>query len=306
MWRKYVILPQGELFSTLESLFPTVQYVDQPALWNCNCLFGSCSGLSDSVVGRPSRSSFGIGGPYDRLGVGFEPACPRQAIGWMLLQTREQISFCRSSLRICRLFFHLEYCTLPAVTVDSTVGLLRGRNYGCQSSVFALMAEDRDGSGGTGSQRSEASAFEIVAIEEVVGVKRDETTIGVNNMDARFFDGANVESIGIQKTDNEYAENIFVIQLGWNRNTGQAAAKLAKAGGTRLRGVICGKKLEQAVAHAWFLFIDDGIAGGMNQHIGFNETSERRNFAVEFQRIGHGQGIRMARHGYDILGTEQT
>ena len=168
------------------------------------------------------------------------------------------------------------------------------------------MAEDRDESGGSGSQRSEASAFEIVAIEEVVGVKRDETAIGVNNMDARSFDGANVESIGIQKMDNEYAENIFVIQLGWSRNTGQATEKLAKAGGTRLRRMICGKELEQAVAHAWFLFIDDRIAGGINQYIGFNETRERCNFAVEFQRISHSQGIRMARHGYDILGTEQT
>jgi hypothetical protein len=106
----------------------------------------------------------------------------------------------------------------------------------------------------------EIKGYEVFRVDSVRD-RRDR----VNNMDARSFDGANVESIGIQKMDNEYAENISVIQLGRSRNTGQAAEKLAKAGGTRLRRVICGKELEQSVAHAWFLFIDDGIAGGTNQ-----------------------------------------
>ncbi len=55
--------------------------------------------------------------------------------------------------------------------------------------------------------------LEVITVEEVVSVERDEAAIGVDDVDAGFFDGANVEGVSIEKMDDEHTENIFVAEV---------------------------------------------------------------------------------------------
>jgi len=63
------------------------------------------------------------------------------------------------------------------------------------------------------AQRSEACLLEVVAVEHVVGVEGNQTlTVRVRDVDAGFFDGAQVEGLGIDELHNEDAKEIFVIE----------------------------------------------------------------------------------------------
>jgi hypothetical protein len=49
----------------------------------------------------------------------------------------------------------------------------------------------------------EAGLFEVVAVEEVVGVEGDEAFgVGVGDVDAGLFDGAEVEGLGVDELDD--------------------------------------------------------------------------------------------------------
>ena len=56
--------------------------------------------------------------------------------------------------------------------------------------------------------------FEVVAVEEVVGVEGDEASVGVGYVDAGFFHAADVEGVGVYELHDDYAEDVFVRQGG--------------------------------------------------------------------------------------------
>ena len=61
------------------------------------------------------------------------------------------------------------------------------------------------------AKRIQACRFEVIAIEHVVGVERDEAlAVGVGDVDAGLLDGAEVEGLGVDELDDEDAEEIFV------------------------------------------------------------------------------------------------
>ena len=41
--------------------------------------------------------------------------------------------------------------------------------------------------------------FQVIAVEEVVGVEGDEAAAGVDDVDAGFFDAADVEGVGVDE-----------------------------------------------------------------------------------------------------------
>ena len=53
----------------------------------------------------------------------------------------------------------------------------------------------------------------------------------MNDVDAGFLDGANVESVGIEKLDDENAENIPIGKLGRSVDARKAAEQIAEGGG---------------------------------------------------------------------------
>ena len=73
----------------------------------------------------------------------------------------------------------------------------------------------------------ETSVFELVAIEEVVGVKGNEAAMGMDDRDTGLFDGADVEGIRVEEMDNENAEGILVAEIG---GSGEADSFRALAG----------------------------------------------------------------------------
>ena len=153
-------------------------------------------------------------------------------------------------------------------------------------------------------ESGEASVLEMVAVEEVVGVKGDKAAIGMDDVDAGFLDGTDIESIGVKKMDDEDAENVFVAEIGWGGDSREATEKFAEGSRAGLRGVVGCEQLEEAIADARFFFVDDGVARGVDEDIGFDETGERNDFAVEFESVGHGQRVRMARHGDHVFGAK--
>lgn len=124
--------------------------------------------------------------------------------------------------------------------------------------------------------------LEIVAVEEIVSVKGYETTVGMDDVDARLFDGADIEGVGIEEMDDEDAKNILVAELGGGGDLREAAEKFAKAGGAGFGGMVGGKQFEEAIADARLFLINDGVAGGVDEHIRLDKASERNDLTIDF------------------------
>ena len=82
----------------------------------------------------------------------------------------------------------------------------------------------------------------MVAIEEVVGVERDEAAIGMGDVDAGFFDRTDLEGMGVEELHDEDAENIFIAEIGGSGDARKTTEEFAKAGGAGLGRVIGGEK----------------------------------------------------------------
>ena len=62
----------------------------------------------------------------------------------------------------------------------------------------------------------EAGLFEGVAVEHIVGVEGDEAlAVGMGDVDAGFFDAAQVEGLGVDELDDQDAEKIVVAEIFW-------------------------------------------------------------------------------------------
>lgn len=154
------------------------------------------------------------------------------------------------------------------------------------------------------AESGEAGVLEVIAVEEVVGVERDEAAIGVDDVDTGFFDGADVEGVRIEEMDDEHTENILVAEVGGSGNAWEATEKFAEAGGAGFRRMVGGEKLEQAIADVGLFFVDDGVAGGVDKDVGLDKTRERNDFPIEFQGVGHCEAVRVARDRDDVFGTK--
>ncbi len=65
------------------------------------------------------------------------------------------------------------------------------------------------------AQRGEACLFEVVAIEHVVGVERDETfRVRMGNVNTCLLDGAEIETLRIDELHDKDAEEVGVAQIG--------------------------------------------------------------------------------------------
>jgi hypothetical protein len=67
--------------------------------------------------------------------------------------------------------------------------------------------------------------FQGVAVEEVVGVEGDlfQAAVGVDDVDAGFFDAADVEGVGVDELHDDDAEDVFVGDGVGNENLGETA-----------------------------------------------------------------------------------
>src|SRR5260221_2270448 len=68
--------------------------------------------------------------------------------------------------------------------------------------------------------------------------------------------------------------------------------------------MVGGKKFEEAIAYTRIFLVDYRVAGGIQEHAGFDEAGERQNVSVELQSIGHREGVRMAGYGDHVLGAK--
>jgi hypothetical protein len=48
-------------------------------------------------------------------------------------------------------------------------------------------------------QRSQASLFEIIAVEKVIGVERNQTTVGMDDVYTRLFHGPDIKGTGVPR-----------------------------------------------------------------------------------------------------------
>src|SRR5580658_11138289 len=124
----------------------------------------------------------------------------------------------------------------------------------------------------------------------------------MNDVDAGFFHRANVESVGVEKLYDEDAENILIGKLKWGVDAGEAAEQIAERGSAGFRRMIRGKEFEQTIANSWLFFVDDGVACAVDQNLRFHDSRQGNDLAANFQGVGHGQGIGMARNGNYVFG----
>ena len=90
--------------------------------------------------------------------------------------------------------------------------------------------------------------FQVVAVEEVVGVEGDQPTIRVDDVDAGFLDAAHVEGMGIDELHNDDAENIFVRDVLGGQDFGEAAEEFAEGSGAAGGAVVGGEEFEEVVS----------------------------------------------------------
>jgi hypothetical protein len=146
--------------------------------------------------------------------------------------------------------------------------------------------------------------LEVITVKEVKGVEGDETAVGMDDVDAGFLDGTDIEDVGTEEMDSEDAENIFVGEVRRSGNVRKATQEFAEAGSAGFGGMVGGKEFEEAIADARLFFVDDGVAGSVDEDVGLDKTSQRNDFATEFEGIGHSEGIWVAWNRDDILGAE--
>ena len=88
------------------------------------------------------------------------------------------------------------------------------------------------------------------------------------------------------------------------RKARQTAQQITQAGRAARGRMVGGEKAEHALAHRVVFFIDDGVAPAFDQHFGIDKSGERRDFAAEFEGVGHGQTVGMTRDWDQVLGTK--
>ncbi len=155
---------------------------------------------------------------------------------------------------------------------------------------------------GESTKRCQSRAFEIVAVKKIVGVERNQSAIGMDDMDAGLFDAADIKSVRVDKLHDQHTEDILIAEFRGRSNFRQAAEEFTQGIGAGLRRMVRGEKFEQTIADALLLFVDDRITSGVDEHVRRDEPRERHNLAFDFQRVRHGQRIGMAGHGNDVLG----
>ena len=70
--------------------------------------------------------------------------------------------------------------------------------------------------------------FEVIAIEHVVCVKRDEAfTVRVGDVDTGLLDGAEIKGLSVDELDDEDSKEIVVSEVFRRENLGEAAEELA-------------------------------------------------------------------------------
>jgi hypothetical protein len=63
------------------------------------------------------------------------------------------------------------------------------------------------------SQRLEPGALEIVAIEKVVRVERNQTAIGMHDVDAALFHGPQIEGMRVDELDDQKPKDVAVADV---------------------------------------------------------------------------------------------
>ena len=140
------------------------------------------------------------------------------------------------------------------------------------------------------AERGQARCFQVVAVEEVVGVEGDQAAVGVDYVDAGFLDAADIEGVGVDELHDDDAEDIFVGQGGggeWARcarwtgecvrphmtcagfcicdpDFGEAAEEFAEGAGAASGRVIGGEEFEEIGADGGVLFVEDGVGGSVD------------------------------------------
>ena len=145
--------------------------------------------------------------------------------------------------------------------------------------------------------------FQMVAVEEVVGVEGDEAAVGMDDVDAGFLDAADVEGVGVDELHDDDAEDVFVgegrgrkqqvprlavaslrTSLGMttlchisrsfvgDRDFGEAAEEFAQGAGAALGGVVGGEEFEEVGADGGVLLVEDGVGGSVDQDFGWDHA----------------------------------
>src|SRR5689334_19343720 len=70
---------------------------------------------------------------------------------------------------------------------------------------------------------------------------------------------------------------------------------------TACRRVVGGQQLEDAILQYVLLLVNDRIASTVNEHFWRNPARQRKDLAINFQRVRHRQAVWMARHGNNVL-----
>src|SRR5438046_7478819 len=87
---------------------------------------------------------------------------------------------------------------------------------------------------GSLSKGLQSRLFEIVAIKEVVSIKRDQPLcIGMDDVHTALLYRAHIEGVGIDELHNEHAEDILITQLHRSADGGHAAKQLTQTAGAR-------------------------------------------------------------------------
>ena len=149
------------------------------------------------------------------------------------------------------------------------------------------------------AQRSEAGLFQMVAVEEVVGVEGDEAAVGMDDVDAGFLDAADVEGVGVDELHDDDAEDVVVgerhgrrqqvprlavaslrtslgmttlCDISWSLvgepDFGEAAEEFAEGADAAAGGVVGGEEFEEVGADGGVLFVKDGIGGSVDEDFG--------------------------------------
>ena len=61
--------------------------------------------------------------------------------------------------------------------------------------------------------------FLIVAVKHVEGVEGDDAAVGVGDVDAGFFDGADVEIVGVEELHDDDAEDLVIGRRGGSQRS---------------------------------------------------------------------------------------
>ena len=70
--------------------------------------------------------------------------------------------------------------------------------------------------------------------------------------------------------------------------------------------MVGGEELEEVVADAGFLLVDDGVAARRRSGLGRHHASKGNSFRPELERIGHGQRVGMAGNRNQIFRAKDT